>query len=571
MELIVGDPALRRLAVLKLRGGVRKQLRRLKTPSGLLFMLVGTGLTGLWLTSLFLRGRFDRGTPSSPEELRAFTKLGMLALTVVSGVSALNVRGVYLPKNEIERLFAAPVSRANLVRYRMLVDLGRTLFGALVLGLLTCRHMPRPLFGFVGAGTGLLTLGVARQFGSLVVADASSRLGRWAKGRRLLFVRILMGFLVWALFMALIFGRRFTDNVLGDLVSTGDLRALVDLPVVRVVLAPFTPWASLMTATSAGEFAAWGAFCLALWLGLFELTARLRVDFREASLDTSADIAKRLRRVGRGAALQGEVSRAAAGKRVPWLFGRGPLGAVAWLKTVAIWRKARTNLVTGVLIVVLVTVMVSFLTGKAVQSPGPGALLGSSALIGLLGVMYLSGALRYDFRADVDLMEQMKAWPVAPTRLFVATLLPQVALISTLLGAAILVRAAVLQRFHPGLLGIVAALPFVLFTWISVDNAVFLFAPIRYVPGQEGTLHNSGRAVVLVFLRILLLAVALALVAGPSAALLLLGPDWLGLSRVTAALLSLGIGVVVMLGMAALLAWIGGRMLRRYDVSREQV
>ena len=55
------------------------------------------------------------------------------------------------------------------------------------------------------------------------------------------------------------------------------------------------------------------------------------------------------------------------------------------------------------------------------------------------------------------------------------------------------------------------------------------------------------------------------------AALLLLGPDWLGLSRVTAALLSLGIGVVVMLGMAALLAWIGGRMLRRYDVSREQV
>ena len=70
---------------------------------------------------------------------------------------------------------------------------------------------------------------------------------------------------------------------------------------------------------------------LLLWAVFFEITARLRVDFREASIQTSSDIAVRLKRMGRGGFGQGAVPQFAAARRVPWLFGRGPGGAIAWM------------------------------------------------------------------------------------------------------------------------------------------------------------------------------------------------------------------------------------------------
>jgi len=41
---VFGHPAFRRLLVLKLRGGVRAQFRKLRRPRGFLFMLLGAGV-----------------------------------------------------------------------------------------------------------------------------------------------------------------------------------------------------------------------------------------------------------------------------------------------------------------------------------------------------------------------------------------------------------------------------------------------------------------------------------------------------------------------------------------------
>lgn len=572
MGVILGDPALRRLASLKLRGSVRKQLRRLRRPSGVLFMLVGGLLTLGWLSSLlFGRDVVGSGT-ADPSHLESWTKLGMLIFVLISGLSAFSVRGVYLPKNEIERLFAAPVSRADLIRYRMWVDASRSLFGALVLGLLTCRRMPEPLFGFFGAVIAVLTLGVLRQTVSLLFAGAQTRFGGWMRRRRLGPLRFLLGLLVWGVMMTLIFGERFTRRLFAGLEGVTDPTDLLELPIVRALLAPLTPWAKVMAATDLSTFLSWGGVCVVLWLALFELTARLGIDHREASLETSNDVAARLGRLGKGGPLSSAtVSRRAAGRRVPWLFGRGPLGAVAWNKSAAILRKARGTMLIGVLIVTLVTVGVSYVFDQASDEEAGEVLtlLASSGLIALLGVMYLSGTLRFDFRSDIDRMEQIKAWPVGPTRLFVAHLLPEIALISTLITSALLVRTLVLGLFHPALLGIIAAIPFVLFAWVAVDNAVFLLAPVRYVPGQEGAMHHAGRAIVLLVLRGLLVGVTLGLVAAPAAALYALGPDALGLEEEALVGLAIGAGFVILLLVTAALAWVGGRLLRRFDVARD--
>jgi hypothetical protein len=49
-----GAPALRRLLLLKLRGGWRRQWRRMRTAKGLVLTLLGVGLLLAWFSGLAL-------------------------------------------------------------------------------------------------------------------------------------------------------------------------------------------------------------------------------------------------------------------------------------------------------------------------------------------------------------------------------------------------------------------------------------------------------------------------------------------------------------------------------------
>ena len=576
MGLIAGDPALVHLAALKLRGSLRRLWRRLKTPAGLFFIVVGTLLACAWLGSLVFGHAGSREAPADVETLRRWTALGILAFSAVVGFGALSIRGVYLPKNEIERLFAAPTTRANIVRYRLLLDSGRSFFGALVLALLCFRRMPVPVYGFLGTILAVLTLGVVRQMASILLADVHSRLGSFFEGRKFTPLRIVMAIVLWFIIMGLFVSGRVKDRLLAAVGLNLDVSEILEHPVLDVLLAPFTPWVRMMTAGDGEEFLGWGGLSLLVWAVFFEITARLRVDFREASIQTSSDIAVRLKRMGRGGIGQGAVPQFAAARRVPWLFGRGPGGAIAWIKTAAILRKSRGTLLLGLLIVSAITIGVSLLFKNTAGLAFKGdegdvwIVLGHSSVIALLGVLYLSGVLRFDFRSDLDSMVQIKAWPVGPTATFVATLLPQALLISGALAAAILIRALVLGSFHPALFLLVLALPWIEFAWLAVDNAVFLCVPVRYLPGQDGSLHHAGRAIVLVLLRFSLAAVTLGLIFVPAFVIFSLGPETLGLSWAACAAMASAIGAAVMCAMVAFLAWRGGRMLRRLDVARDR-
>jgi len=581
--VITGNPALRRLALLKLRGGLRRQLRKLRTAAGCFYALVGGVLGFGWLMTIVVGRGFFGGEVDSERltgaELQPWVALGIGVFFVLSLLSAASVRGVYIPKQDIERLFSAPVTRADLVRYRMLVDLGRTLFGAVVLAFLTFSRMPSPLYGFFGAIVTISTLGILRQAFSLLLGSASSRLGGLLRNRGFSGLRVILGIAVWVLIMAALMGGRFTEPLFGGLEGLSRGGELLQGEAARALLLPFRPWAAMMCAETPADFSLWIGVCLSLGLVLYELTARLPIDYREQSLETSEAIAKRISQVRRGGLFTGgRTSQRTAGWQLPRLFGRGPTGAIAWVKFISVVRKARGTLLIGVLIVTLVTVGVSYLFGltglegldAGERAAQQGAVLASSALIVLLGITYLGGALRFDFRSDLDRMVQIKAWPVSGPRVFVGTLMPQVLLISGLLGIALLVRLVVLDSLGVEGLAIVCGLPFLVFFWLAVDNAVYLFAPVRMVPGQEGSLHHTGRAIVLLSVRILLVSVALGIVGSAGAAIFVLGPELAGLDVAQAAWLSAGVAFGVLLAMDAFLAWIGGRMLARFDVARDR-
>ena len=256
--------------------------------------------------------------------------------------------------------------------------------------------------------------------------------------------------------------------------------------------------------------------------------------------------------------------------RAPWLFGRGPFGAVAWLKLVSIVRKARGTLLFALCVVGFVTVLFSgILAHGEMASARDGLLIGTGMIVGM-GTLYMCTGLRFDFRQDLERMDLIKTWPLHPALLFLANLLPEIVLVYAVLALAVLVRCAILQAFDPWIVAILAFQPLVTLAWVALDNAVFLYAPVRYTPGQEGALQHMGRSLLLTLLRMSLLAAALVIAGGP-AGLLVLGLTKFGGLELEAAL---GIGAVLawilLAALDALLVVLGGMVLRRFDVARDR-
>ena len=133
------DPALLFLARRKLRGVFRRQLRRLRTPRGLAFGIFGALLLVVWLGSLvstrFLLAKRMPEVMEVDDRVLQWSQLGISVLGLFSLLTATSLIGVYFPKQEVERLFCAPVHRSDLVRLRLVTDLARGSFGALLLGL----------------------------------------------------------------------------------------------------------------------------------------------------------------------------------------------------------------------------------------------------------------------------------------------------------------------------------------------------------------------------------------------------------------------------------------------------
>jgi hypothetical protein len=564
-----GHPALRLLVRMKTKAALRQQARRLKRPSSWIFAALGFLLITGWLSSVLFSGAFRSRVDVPHETAVVGVQLAIFVLVWMTVFGAFNHRGLYLPKEEIEVVFTAPIARTDVVRYRLLVNLLRSVIAGLIFGLGAVRRLHSGWFALGGVMLTMLTMPVLGQALSLLLGDAENRLGKLVKRMPLRLFSTVLGVIVGLGVASLFVDQRFFREVLGrSQAAHFSLSSLTESPLVALVLAPTKPWALMITAPDAASFFPWFLVCAAVWAAAFELTARIPVDFRELSLSTSADVAQRLRRLRRGGIGAGgaRVSKESLGWRVPWLFGRGSFGAIAWLKSTAIVRKARGTLFVSVLVVAFVTL----LSTLPMHGNSSKEVLIGAGVIATIGTIYLCSLLRFDFRNDLEQMELVKAFPARPPLVFLATIVPEVTLVSVLLALAIFARACITGGFDPLLVAIVALQPFVTLGWVAIDNVVFLFSPVRYTPGQEGALQHTGRSVLLTLLRFTALIAALA-AAGVPAALVYFGCRWLTELSNDASLWMAAI--TLWCGLAAVDAGIvvaGGSMLRRFDVARDR-
>jgi len=587
------DPALARLLVLKLRGQGRAALRRLRTPKGCAFGLVGAGLFALWVAALVVRltGGGARALSTAPlahGDALALAQLAIGLYALFAVTANLSWRGLYLPRAEVERLFAAPVSRRALVRYRLLGMGVPSLFVALLVGVMAAARVPAPWAGFCGGVLVVATATVLGQGAALLAAHEGGFVGRFVQRvpgglPRLVGALGLAGVLLLLMFGEDLLPTRGTEIVRNGEVlevdleralrgreeigleqlavrsTSGTLGRLAEVarhPATRVLTAPTYPLAAAVAAPTFRAALPWLAASLLIVLLCFELVVRLPVDYREASLSTSRDVERRLARLRRGQfGVAGGDGHTLVGWRVPWLFGTSPFGAVLWLKTATILRQGR-----GTLAVASITTAIGVLIGVTLL-PEPG--VGTASLV-VMGVAYLASGLRFDFRAELDRMQSLRAWPLAAWQVFVAIVLPVTLLVAFFVCIVLGVRGVVLGNLSLEVFGAMCATPLIAFLWVALDNTVFLLFPVRFVPGMGGALQHSGRALLMVLLRLVLLAVS-GLAAAAVAFLASNVALWLGMGPAVVVGASISAATLTLLGFAALLAALGGFALGRFD------
>jgi hypothetical protein len=489
------------LARLKLRGLVRKHVRRLRTPAGFVFGLVGIGLVCSWILSMGL-SRIASSTAFSADIRPEYARLLLLGLVVMNVFAHVAQRGLFLQPAELDRLLSAPVPRSAVLGHRLLCAFGRAAVGAVLLGAVASFRVPSALGAFLGALDFTIALTLLGQAVSLAAALLERRLGERtleyaAKTGIGLFVAAALALVVVPL-----------PSVMGI-----ELVEVARHPVVAALALPLEPLVDTFTAPNAAEAAIVGVpLLLALLVG-FEVLRRWSVDWREIAITTSGRIGARLdraRRLGTGASGMA-VSKWAARRRVPWLFGHTPVGAVVWRKSASILRRARVTLVFAGL------TMLMGVGGLSGMSRGMGADAGwATVFLVVFGGIYLSGTLRFDLREEVDRLQELKAWPLASQRLFLALLLPQLVVVGGFLMAGVLILALLGSGALWPVALAAAFLPVFLLGWVATDNLFFLLWPVRIVPGADGMLQDVGRASILFLCRGLAagLALGLALTAG---------------------------------------------------------
>ncbi len=554
--MIPRSPALRLLARRKFAGFWRRQARRMRTPKGALLALLGLAVIGLWFAGVLVQSLHAPRAAIDAAALEMTIVVSLFALTVLSLTNALAFRGLYVHPAEIETLFAAPISRSEMIRFRLFSNLGRTLFGALFLAAVMAPRSPQPWFGALGAGIAMMTLPIVAQGVSILAGGAENRVAR--KLARLPLRRVATVLVVLVIFAVVQIGHVSDARIGGTRAEWVDV--LSRHPAYELIRVPYQPWVRAIGARDLATFLPWFGACASIFVILFELVTRIGIDYRELSLETSADVARRLARARRGLGAGG--MEAGAGTRrwqIPWILGRGPMGAVAWRKLAGVIRKAATSIAVGAAIVAAVALFAVRLSDEA--TPWAPALV-----VAGFGTFYLTLGLRSDFREDLEAMASIKSWPIAPWKLFLATLLPEAVLVSLLVEAGLVGVTLYGGAFDPLVTLVAAAVPLVVLMWVAIDNAVFLLAPVRFVPGHDSALQNAGRGILLMLLRSAVLAVVALSAATPALACMLVLETS---ERTTLAVGGLS-GIVLLAVEIAVIVKLGGVALSRFDVAADR-
>jgi hypothetical protein len=568
--------ALVRLTLWSVRNRFRSRLRRLREPRYLIGSIVGA----VWLYGFVLRSAFRGPRPGRPQMPSPFEALASHSGTVLFAVAlVLFVAGLLIAlvpgrrrplefsPAEVQFLFPAPITRRQLLHYKLVRSQGGLLFGTAIATLLlrpgTLHSGWMFLVGFWIALTAcrLYSIGVGLDRDR----PARRRAGRLGAARGLA--------AVWLAALVVLGAAAAADGPrLGAMATAHDvfeeLRRIWSTGAPRIVLWPFVTLARLPLAPSIAAFLTGLPGALLIAVLAYAWVMRTGTALEDAP-DAPAE--------SPGAAPSAGRQAKPTGSRQPFklaLEGR-PEIAILWKNLILAGRYASLSTLLRILPLVLVLAV-------GARGGGRGAFAVTICFVFALMLLLLGPIMaRNDLRQDLTRLAVLKSWPVSGASIVRGELLAPALLLSVLewllLGAgAILLRSVpirtgarasvLLAHLGPHIATAMLLAPALILAQLVVQNGIAVLFPAWMILGKSRVrgVEGMGQQMLMTWGGLLL-------------AVLFLAPPAAGAAIVMFAVYSATHTIVVLPAAAVLLAllvaeslvvtgWLG-RVLDRTDLA----
>ncbi len=384
-----------------------RQIRRLRSPRYLLALLLG--LTYLWILTVQQRPRSSAFGPAGERWIELLGALALLGALLWAWVFGVERRVLRFTPAEVTFLFPAPVTRRQLIQYKLLRNQLIILFNSLLWTLIFAaqRFGASPWLRALSIWVLLTTLSFHR-LGASFVRTSVAEHGRIGVRHRLVSLVAIAAVVVgsaWSLRGAL---PSLVDGWHGGVTAfLGALDATASRPVPRLVLMPFRALVHPLAARTPLDWLhAIGPALLLLGLH-YVWVIRSDTAFEEAAAETSL---RRARARGRRGARPAGYS---AHRRLPALLRLAPLGwpagAILWKNVLAVVRARRTRATAGVFLAAA--------GGAAILSLN--AYRAFAEVVGWLAVTWAGLALvlgpqwvRNDLRNDLPNLGLLRSYPL---------------------------------------------------------------------------------------------------------------------------------------------------------------
>lgn len=565
------------------RNRLVSRFKRLKQPKYLIGAIVGGLYFYFYFFRYLFRGYATGGPPAvnltvSPEHRLLFELLGALALFVIVLLAWVVPReraALVFTEAEVAFLFPAPVTRRNLIHFKLLRSQLGILFTSLLLTLFSRRFGGNAWIHVFGCWLMLSTLNLhflGASFARTMLLDRgiSNRL------RRLLVLGLaaVMAVFVW------VWARRTLPEL--NSADTTDFNAILDY-AQRVLTAgpalyllyPFRLVVRPFLAPDAATF--FGALAPALLLFMLHYLWVIYADvaFEEASVGASQKLAARI-----AAARAGNWQAASKKQKAkrPWfkLTPTGPAAtALLWKNLIGVGQVFSPRLWIALLVVV---VAVGVSLGNVGHSPNL-SLMAAILIAAALGYSLLLGPqiLRLDFRHDLPLADVLKTFPLRGWQIALGEILAPVVVLAAFQWLLLLVGAGLLF-YLPGkqealllaiALGAAVLLPVLDWLLLLIPNAAVLLFPSWIQTGKDSPrgIEVTGQRLIMALGQMLVLLLALL----PSAIAFVVVFFLLNLAlgpAVAVPLASLA-ATIVLAAEAGLGVMLLGKLFERFDVTEE--
>jgi Putative ABC exporter len=494
--------ALWTLLRLHFRGVFRRTMRGLRTPRGLVFLLLGLFVMFAWLVPTIYGAVKMRRT--EPIDVRIAAPFAILAFCFGNLITSFGENAVAFTAAEVDFLFPGPFSRRSLLGFKIVKSSLGTIFTSIIFTAMMLRYSPAWLACFVGIW---LTIQFMQLFAMAVVMIGQTVGERIYGAARRGVALALAGIVVVALAPNLAAGLQHDPMQL--------MRQVHATIAGRILLAPFDVFARAFTAQRLyPDLAIWGGGALLINLLMVAIVIGLDANYLETAAAVSQRRYERIRRARRGGAgLVGAAEKASFRvKPLPWLGGAGP---VAWRQLVTALRSSRNVLIMLAMMTVVASVVLVNHHGSKVLTHPRDKYTDLASLIGM-GIwinLWFVAMLRFDFRDELDRMDVLRSLPIRPAAVALAELIAPV-LVLTVVQVALLIVTGI-SRVAPWplvLWAVAFAVPFNLLL-VGIENLLFLMFPLRAAGLIAGDMQLFGRQMVVFFCKFLLLVSGLAVAA----------------------------------------------------------